>query len=152
VFFFEEVADNSWLILSPPDVCSGVGHHVRLIAGPLPAHGLLGVLVEQLVWVELGAVPGHEAEFQCRLPRPVGCDPAGHLRSPVGRVRVDDEDDFPAVGGFQEPGEEAIETSALKRHERTMSQRRPRLLMAEIMLHPNRRPVAGTIGVCPRGA
>jgi len=41
VFFFEEVADNSWLILSPPEVCSSVGHHVRLIAGPLPAHGLL---------------------------------------------------------------------------------------------------------------
>ena len=31
-----------------------------------------------------------------------------------------------------------MKTSALKRHENTMNQRRPRLLMAEIMLQPNR--------------
>ena len=43
-----------------------------------------------------------------------------------------------------------IKTSASKRQEKTMNQSRPRLLMAEIMLHPNRRPVAGTIGVWPR--
>ena len=41
-------------------------------------------------------------------------------------------------------------TSALKRHEITMNQRRTRLLMAELVLQPNRRPVAGTIGVWPR--
>jgi len=51
VFFFEEVADYARLILAAAEVCSGVCHHLRLISGPLSPHGLLGVLVEQLVWV-----------------------------------------------------------------------------------------------------
>jgi len=71
VFFLEEVADNTRLILAAPEVCSGVRHHVRLIAGPLPPHGLLGVLVEQLVWIEFRAVARHEAEFQFRQALPV---------------------------------------------------------------------------------
>jgi len=89
VFFFEEVADDSRLILAAAEVCSGVCHHLRLIARPLSPHGLLGVLIEQLVWVELGAIAGHEAEFQVRLPLSLGCDPAGYLRGLVGGMRVD---------------------------------------------------------------
>jgi hypothetical protein len=50
---------------------------------------------------------------------------------------------------FRSRARKRMKTSALKRHENTMNHRRPRLLIAEIILHPNRRPVAGTIGVWP---
>ena len=114
VFFFEEVTNDPRLILAAPEVCSGVRHHVRLVAGSLPPHGLLGVLVEQLVWVEFWAVAGHEAELQFRLPLLLGCDPAGYLCGLVGGMGVDDEDDLLAVGGSQETGEEADEDIAVE--------------------------------------
>lgn len=55
-------------IRTVPEVSSGVRHHGRLIAGPLPPHGLLGLLVEQLVWVEFWTVAGPEAELRFRPP------------------------------------------------------------------------------------
>lgn len=63
MFFFEEVADDLELILATPQVRSGVRHHLRLVARPLLPHGLLGVLVEKFVGIEVRAVARHEAQF-----------------------------------------------------------------------------------------
>jgi hypothetical protein len=52
--------------------------------GPFVAACLLGVLLEQLVWFELGAVAGHEAELQVLPPLPFGDDPVGYLCGLVG--------------------------------------------------------------------
>ncbi len=50
-----------------------------------------------------------------------------------------------------EPKLEPVGMHHLEEHDLVTGIPQPRLLMAEIMLHPNRRPVAGTIGVWPRG-
>ena len=50
VFFFEEVANDPRLLLAASQMRAGVGDHLRLIARP--SHSLLGVLVEQLIWIE----------------------------------------------------------------------------------------------------
>ena len=88
---------------------AGVCDHLRLIARPLLSHSLLGVLVEQLVWIEFRAVAWHETKFQHGLPLPLRLDPAGHLGRLMGGMRVDNQDDLPAISGFQEPGKKADE-------------------------------------------
>jgi len=109
VVFLKEVADDVRLLLAATKVRAGVRDHLGLITRPLPAHGLLCVLVEHLVGIELGAVARHEAEFEFRSSFPLGIDPAGNLRRLVSWVGVDDEDDLPAVRRLQELPEEPDE-------------------------------------------
>ena len=56
MLFVEEVANDSRLLLAASQMRAGVGDHLRLIARPLLPHSLLGVLVEQLIWIEFRAV------------------------------------------------------------------------------------------------
>jgi hypothetical protein len=61
MLFVEEVPDDTRLLLATSAMRSGIRAQLRPISRSWPPHGLLGVLVEQLIWIGIRAVAWHEA-------------------------------------------------------------------------------------------
>lgn len=65
VFFTKEVFDHLWLLLSTVQMTAHGGDHLRLVPRAALAQGIgLHILVEQLVRVQLRAIPGHHNQPQ----------------------------------------------------------------------------------------
>ena len=111
MLFLEQPADQGRLLLATVQMAANPGHQLGAIGRSALSEGVgLDVLVEQLVGIELRAVPGQMDQAK---PFPVVGDEAPGAGRAVHRMAVDDQID-PPRGLPQEPFHEVDEAAAVE--------------------------------------
>ena len=115
----EEALDDAWLFLSAMQVAAGCAEQMVGCRWSLREDALLGVVVEVLGWVEVGAVAGQVDDFQ---ELGVLFDEGARLAAAVAGVAVDDQDQLAPAGGLkqsaQKVGEQVLREAAVEDAER----------------------------------
>ncbi len=102
----EEVADDVWLFLAVVEVSAGCVEEPVGCCRAGFEDSVLGVVVEVLGGVQVGAVAGQVDDFQECL---VLGDEGARASAAVGRVAIDDEDQLAALGGLEQAAQEVDE-------------------------------------------
>ena len=103
----KETADNRRGILAVAQMGADLGHELLLVPGALASNGVgLGVVVEELVGIEVGSVGGQEEDLDTAL---LGGDPVAHPLGAVDGMPVDDQEDLSATRLLEQSAQELEE-------------------------------------------
>ena len=99
----EKTSNQSGILLAVAQMRPHLAHQLKAMLGAPPTDGIgFGVVVEELVGIQVRPVGGKKEQLDLALLRP---DPFAYAAGPMNGVTVDNQKDLSVAGLFAQPFE-----------------------------------------------